>query len=247
VYNAELQDATNPEGALRRINTLMSGHDTPEDEGTATLGAAERSMRAAPSTYNGRGGASTYIGGTTLFGSGIPPSRAGYPVYASQLQDLKEYGHEAGANEYEAEELAKYNALREYNSNRERQDVDGMATGYRSPHVSPVYDNYTRSPHRSPIYDHNTRSPHYSPVYDHYSNPPHHPPVHSPVDEHTTPVYHQRSPIYDDAESDYRSQRAVRNWDEDETVVRGLGETKSVNESYRDRRGRDSWDERYGK
>jgi hypothetical protein len=244
VYNAELQDATNPEGVLRRINTLMSGHETPGDEGTATLGAAERSLRAALSTYNG-GGASTYVGGTKLVGSGVPPSRVGYPVYASQLQDLKEYdGRDGGAHdEYEAEELAKYNALREFNSARERQELDDMATGHRSPHHSHVYDSHTRSPHHSPVYDHHTRSPHRSPVYDHHTRSLHQPPVH----EQGIPVYQQRSPIYDDAESDYRSQRAVRNWDKDETVVGGVGETRTVNESYRDRGGRDSWDERYGK
>jgi hypothetical protein len=224
---------------------LMSGHETPGDEGTATLGAAERSLRAAPSTYNGGGGASTYVDGTTLVGSGVPPSRVGYPVYASQLQDMKEYdGRDGDAHhDYEGEELAKYNALREYNSARERQELDGTATRLQSPHHSPVYDQYTHSLHHSPVYNTHTRSPHRSPVYNHHSNAPHHSPVHEPM----SPVYHQRSPIYDDAESDYRSQRATRNWDEDETVFGGLGETRTVNESYRDRGGRDSWDERYGK
>jgi hypothetical protein len=227
VYNAELQDATNPEGALRRINTLMSGHSTPEDDDTEPMGASLHSGHGQ-STYNG-GGTSTYVGDTMLIGSGVPPSRVGYssPVYATQPQDLGDHGFDSqGTHDYEAEELAKYTALQHYNNTSGhapgRRDLDGAPTQHRSPHHSPVYDHHTRFPVRSLVYDHHTRSPHHSPVYG-----------------QTSPVYHQRSPIYDDAESDYQSQRAIRNWDEEEdTAVGGLAETRTANESYRE--GRDS-------
>jgi hypothetical protein len=224
-HNAELQDATNPDGVLQRMTTLMSGRETPRGSSrdTATLGAAGGSMYQY-GVGGGAGGASSYIGGgTTLIGSGAHT----HHLYTTQPRDLKEHGRD-----YEAEELAKYNALQHYNEANRRGELDGTPTHPRSPYHSP-----RQSPHYSPIYDQHTRSPHRSLVYDNHTRAP----VHSPI---RSPVYQERSPIYDDSESDYRSQRVMRNWgneeEEDTIVVGGLGEL-SMKDS-----GRDSWEGRWG-
>ena len=192
----------------------MSGCDTPERSlhDTATLGAAGGLMYAYGGGH-GAGGASTYIaGGTTLIGSA---ARAPHHPYMTQPQDLKEHGHD-----YDAEGLAKYNALQRYNEAHRGEELDDTPTHPRSPYHSPHH----QSPHRSPVYDNHARSPVRSPF-------------NSPI---RSPNYQERSPIYDDAESDYRSQRAMRNWDADEeedtTVVGGSGESH---------RGRDSWEGRW--